>query len=36
MRLSVLAWDSATFVDRGPYLRHFDRNIHEKSVDLIL
>ena len=35
MRLSVLAGDSAIFADRGPYLRHFDRNIHEKYVDLI-
>ena len=36
VRLSVLAGDSAIFADRGPYLHHFDRNIHEKYVDLIL
>ena len=36
VRLSVLAWDCRMFPDFGPYLRHFDRNIHEKYVDLIL
>ena len=36
VRLSNLAWDPPRFQDLGPYLHNFDRNIHEKYVDMIL